>query len=249
MRIQKSAVYLSFHFLFFSCITADQSERKFLAQKATNELSTRLILQKKIGPTKNKKVDISVEVLDPEADWTDALLSNFIIQDDKSVLLRLSSQYYLVFVRVKNRTGFREVLTLNDLEFEHEGDPFRPVAWDKYPSEISCLNWKGNLKNLYNAGVATVTTVFIVGALAVCAKEGKCEGVRHIDTAFNLASSGETVFDKTLSNPVFTTRMEFWNEKDPWVIGAGADKEFFLLYPKSWSQGIGTRALMSANCF
>ncbi|MFB5650939.1 hypothetical protein ACE5IS_09865 [Leptospira wolffii] len=231
------------------CVTADRSERNLSVSKAASELSTRVVLQKKLDPIRGKKAEIFVEVLDPEADWVDALLSNFVIQDDRAMLVRLSSRYYLVFVRVKNKTVNREVLRLADLEFEHEGEPFRPLPWGDYPKDLSCLNWKGNLKNFYNVGVATLTTVFIVGAIAACAKEGNCEGVRHIGTALDLSQSGETDMAKVLSNPIFTTRLEFWNERDPWIVNPGTDKEFFILYPKSWTDNLGSRTLMSPNCF
>ncbi|TGK01461.1 hypothetical protein EHQ53_07780 [Leptospira langatensis] len=249
MRILKYFLYIAVGFTILECMTADKSERNFSAHKAANELPTRVVLKKKIAPNKETKLNISVEVLDTEADWSDAVLSNFLVQDDRSILLRLSSNYYLVFVRIRNNNSVREVLQLSSLEFEHEGEPFRPEAWENYPKNISCLNWKGNIKNLYNAGVLTLTTVFIVGVLAACAKEGKCEGIQHIEKALNLASSGETNVSKVISNPLFTTNLEFWNEKDPWVMNPGTNKEFFLLYPKSWSQNLGTKALLSPNCF
>ncbi|TGK07349.1 hypothetical protein EHO59_04380 [Leptospira semungkisensis] len=249
MRILKCFLFLSIGLLVIECVTADHSERNFSARTAASELPTRVVLRKSIAPNKDTKLNISVEVLDPKADWSDAVLANFFIKDDSSILLRLSSHYYLVFVRIQNNNSIREVLNLSGLEFEHEGEPFRPEAWENYPKNISCLNWKGNIKNLYNAGVLTLTTVFIVGAVAACAKEGNCDGMKHIGNVMDLSTSGETNISKAISNPLFTTNLEFWNEKDPWVMNPGTNKEFFLLYPKSWSQNLGTKALLSANCF
>ncbi len=154
-------------------------------------------------------IDARIYVLKPDATILRALFSNLVVDNETSALLHLSSRYYIALAEIQNASGRRMTLERSALQMRHEGQILDPILPRDFPDTIHCINWKGNLKNAYNAAVVAATTAFFVAAVLACAKEHNCGALRQSENVLNASRSGETDPEKAFSDPVFRTTLQY----------------------------------------
>ncbi len=237
-------------FLLISCVTADKSEQKVKLSRNISNISN--INYEEYINLPFEEYEINILNIQPEGNSFKTILSNFIVDDEKSALTHLSASYIIAMITITNKT--ENFIKVSESSFyytqsEKELRPLRKLS--DYPSNIGCINWKGNIKNLYNTAIITGTTVFIVGAFVACAKEGKCEGLRRIDNVTKVATSGQNDPQKTFSSPIFDSELKYADIIElinPLVLAPYETKQGMLLYPKPLDWKDTNRALLTPNC-
>lgn len=237
-------------FLFISCVTADRDEQKVNLTRNMARVSS--VNYEEYINLPFEDYEISILNIEPDGNFFKTILSNFIVDDEKSALTHLSATHMIAMITITNKTGNTIQVPEKSLYYaqsKKELIPLRKLA--DYPTSIGCINWKGNIKNLYNTAVITGVTVFIVGAFVACAKEGKCDALRQTDNVAKVATSGETKPDKTFSNPIFESKLKYADiiELDkPIILAPNEVKQGMVLYPKPLDWKDTNRALLTPNC-
>lgn len=195
-------------------------------------------------------IDSRVYVLKPETTVLRALFSNLVVDNEQSALLHLSHGYYITLVEARNVSGRPVRLDRPALQMRHEGQLLDPILPRDFPDTIHCINWKGNLKNAYNATVVTLTTAFVVAAVLACVKEHDCRALRQTENVVNTARSGETNPEKAFSEPIFRTTLEYSRVVDlgSASLEPGADVSGLVLYKKPAMAMDMVKVATAGNC-
>ncbi len=120
----------------------------------------------------------------------DEFILGLSVDSEESALQHFQSKYLGVYLNLKNESSGPLQFQLSQLVLKTEYENIASVPFDQLPAELNRVNWKGNMKNAYNAAVVTVGTVAIIASVLYCLKEGECGAmIRAADTAINLTAA------------------------------------------------------------
>lgn len=239
-----------FCLLLFTCVTADKDEQNVNLDRSMTSVSPTGF--EELINLNTEQSEITILNLEPKGDFFKTFLQNIIVDNERAAITHLSASYRIAMVTIRNKKKHPIVLTDKSFTYQEKNIDYRPVnSLKQYPRTLGCINWKGNIKNLYNTAVITSTTVFVVGAFVVCAKGGKCEALNQSDKVVKLSTAGETDPDKTFSAPLFESQFTYSDIIDlefPLSLESLEVKQGMLLYkkPNDWQDS--RKAILSANC-
>ncbi len=238
-------LFLTFH---LSCVSADRSnQRMSLSANLSNDLSkaTRLYHEATRGDLR-----VLFYELDANQNIFSKIFSNFIVDNQDAAMMHLSGGYIVTIAEIINSSNSRLIVGPEYLRLPYHGRKLDPVLPDDFPRALSCINWKGNIKNVYNITIIAAVTAVVAASIVACAKKGDCDGVdlllnNHTDNDREDTNSGDI-----FSNPVFTTRLDYEGLIDPLKIEVppGGTISTIVLYKKPYIAMDSSRITTSANC-
>ncbi|MBM9578629.1 hypothetical protein JWG45_15900 [Leptospira sp. 201903070] len=191
------------------CVTPDQDRQLLVINhEAVNFKQLNIIKTYNIS---NDDFNGKIHLLKSDSDFVDIIMSNYIVDTDKSALIHLSQNYILALFEIENKKDQISKFNTDDLTLQWNGKKIIPLHPNEYPQEIHCLNWKGNIKNFYNLIAISVVTAYTVNAMFACI-EGKCKGIEDMDKWLKENHPAYNKGKRFLSNAIFKTTIDF-NQK------------------------------------
>ena len=106
--------------------------------------------------------------------WSSFLLG-LSVDSQESALHHFQSRFLGVYLKLKNESNIPIDFRSSALVLKTEHQDIASIDPGELPEAFTRLNWKGNLKNAYNATVMAAGTVAIVAGVLFCLKEDECD--------------------------------------------------------------------------
>ncbi|GEM_PF-2030316 len=206
MRMLKMVLAL-FLIPFLGCATADKLSTKLHVDEKKVEATYTVELKYRYD---DLIIDMKV-IDDSNTTFFGNIINSIAVSSQESGFDYLIHNYYITFISVENTGKQKKFFNINSLRLKVDDEYVKPLSPEKFPKVAKRVNVKGQLKNIYNLAVVAAVTSYVVISVAMCAKDGKCEGLRYIDDVFELSQSGEKDTKKLYSN--FFHKMKYEYDK------------------------------------
>lgn len=220
-----------------ACITPDRDRmrlgisRDAIHESADAGVDTRL----KSDPGVDGKATI---FMPQEKSGFDSFLLGLSVDSKESALHHFHSRYLGVYLNLRNDSLEPVEFDAASLVLKTEHQDLKAVPREKLPKAFERINWKGNLKNTYNAAMATVGTVAIVASVLYCLKEGECGAVVRATHSAVRLTAGYAERSRESENEVFSsvthnTNLIYQNLlPERIVLGPGESVEGLAFFPR-----------------
>ncbi|MDX1961110.1 MAG: hypothetical protein SFU98_21250 [Leptospiraceae bacterium] len=232
------------------CVSADKNEQTYQLHPRESNISEVFM-----GNTQNietQNIKIQKQEFNPNSNLIHDVFHNFIVDNKESAYKFLSRNFIISYVVAENKTDKPIHLNEEQLTYKIDDKVLKPIHPSEFPKQIYCVNWKGNIKNLYNLSIFTGAVLIVAGAAVTCVKnENDCEQAKlATEYTLKLSQTGEVDPEKSFSNPIFTTNIkytEILNEKTE-AIPPLSKKKGILIYERPITSLNKARVLNSLNC-
>ncbi|PKA04494.1 hypothetical protein CH375_10600 [Leptospira ellisii] len=191
------------------CVSPD-SDRQLLVIDRDTSLQNRWDIIENYDIS-NTVFEGKIRLLKSDSDFVDLLLSNYVVDNDRSALIHLSQNYAVALIKIENKTNQTQIFDTQNLNVSWNGKTVSPLNPEQYPKKIHCLNWKGNIKNFYNFIAISLVTAYTINAMFACT-EGKCKEMEYMD---RWLKENHPIYNKEkhfFSDAIFKTTLDF-NQK------------------------------------
>jgi hypothetical protein len=206
MRMLKISLAL-FLIPFLGCATADKPSSKLCIDEEKVQATYTVELRYRYD---DLIVDIKV-IDDSNTSFFGNIINSIAVSSQESGFDYLLDNYYITFISVENTGRRKKSFNIASLRLKVDDEYVKPLSPEKFPKVAKRVNVKGQMKNIYNLAVVAAVTSYVVISVAMCAKDGKCEGLRYVGDVFEVSQSGEKDPKKLYSN--FFHKMKYEYDK------------------------------------
>lgn len=223
-------IFIPVFFLLFSltCLSPDKSKTEIEVNRDKLMLSAKLNNTYELDGLK-----INLIIFDESRGFFHDLISSMTVDKADSAFDYLLNNYHVAYISIENTARKKISFNINSIRLVINNAEFKPIVRENLPVKLKRFNMKGTAKNIYNAGVITAVTSFVVIAIVACAKNNKCGGIDHIDDVVRIGQLGETDPDKIFSSFIHRTEIQYEGIIDKeQTIGPGKKLEGIVFFDK-----------------
>ncbi|MBE7440437.1 MAG: hypothetical protein HS115_18450 [Spirochaetales bacterium] len=128
-------------------------------------------------------------------------LESFAVDSESSAFEHFNDNLSAAYVHIHNPSSQPAIFRTNMLILENLKESKESVAPEALPGLFERTNWKGAVKNVYNASMITLATIAVIAATIYCIQENHCDGFDVVEGFVNdtgrvaaAASKSEAIF-------------------------------------------------------
>lgn len=185
--------------LFFECLSADRPFRQVQVSRDTiAENSSVGYRHRAMGPGLQLEATL---YLPRKLGLLQRFLKGFAVDSESSAFDHFNDNLSAAYVHIHNPAPYQVSYNTDMLMIENLSESKGSVSPEALPGLFERTNWKGALKNVYNASMITLATIAVIAATIYCIQENHCDGFDVVEGIVNdtgraaaAASSSEAIF-------------------------------------------------------